>query len=200
MPSSSVRSQFGRNFVSSLLLSILSFPPPPPLHKLNQDERTSFVRPFRSPLIFLVGGGGDGCEMRAAGRRGSERRGQGERRGRGSQVKNDHRGRCVSVSGKRCIIIPILSLLPFLPFSSLTGHHPTGHILSYPSHLVNGDAVGHDDPHQTSAYLAFYCLERSLLLQFLIGLVIVCILLFISIRRLPYCGYPAMKSNVMIIS
>ena len=115
-------------------------------------------------------------------------------------MKNDHRGRCVSVSGKRCIIIPILSLLPFLPFSSLTGHHPTGHILSYPSHLVNGDAVGHDDPHQTSAYLAFYCLERSLLLQFLIGLVIVCILLFISIRRLPYCGYPAMKSNVMIIS
>ena len=50
---SNVRSQFGRNFVSSFHSFSLSFPPsPPPLHKLNQDERTSFVRPFRCVLLL----------------------------------------------------------------------------------------------------------------------------------------------------
>ena len=115
-----MRPQFGRNFVSSFLhSSILSYFPSASAPQI-ESRRTHFVRPL-SPVLLLSFSWEEGeMDARCEGL-GRRREGVG-RKERESQVKNDQRGRCVSVSGKRCIIIPILSpllLLLLLLLSSL---------------------------------------------------------------------------------
>ena len=76
---SHVRSQFGRNFVSSLFHSFsLSRFPPPPLHKLNQDERTSFARSVLLLSFSWEEGEMDARCERQGGGRGIGRKEQGE--------------------------------------------------------------------------------------------------------------------------
>ena len=92
------------------------------------------------------------------------------RKERESQVKNDQRGRCVSVSGKRCIIIPILSplllLLLLLLLSSLFPPRLTVGLVIIPRDIFSHSCISltsHQWPStrecmpKTSADETFFC-------------------------------------------